>query len=336
MGMRQLCDFHVLDFPVGRRLVLLEHHQEGTPISIGENSDRRISLHPFRRIAVWTAAMRFSVLTMLVLLNALAVCAHAEAKNDPKVDEARRAQRLTNMRRSAAQFTIYAGDDREHPLKLVENPVMRWANPENTAKDGTVFLWTRRGRPLAMLQLFTYDDEHFSHEWQSLDRGPLTAARGQDVEWSPEEPGVEFTPLTDVEEPGTTAAARLRQMKALAGRFSSTHVGFTENQTPVELRLLPQPLYRYAPDPETPALVDGALFAFVQGTDPQSLLILEARRDGTKTGWHFAFARMASGAVAARYQEREVFSVPKYDFQRRNPRKPYYLLASQPVPEEND
>jgi hypothetical protein len=143
-------------------------------------------------------------------------------------------------------------------------------------------------------------------------------------------------PLTDVEEMGATAAVRLRQMKAIAARFSSTHVGFTENQTPVELRLLPQPLYRYEPDAEDPALVDGALFAFVQGTDPQSLLILEARRHGAKAGWQFAFARMASGAVVARYQDRDVFSVPKYDFQRRDPRKPYYLLASQPVPKEND
>jgi hypothetical protein len=104
----------------------------------------------------------------------------------------------------------------------------------------------------------------------------------------------------------------------------------------VELRLLPQPLFRYEPDREVPDLVDGALFAFVQGTDPQSLLILEARRDGTKVGWHFAFARLASGAVAARYHQREVFSVPKYDFQRRDPRMPYYLLANQPVPENDD
>ena len=277
--------------------------------------------------------MRFSLLTKLVLLNALAVCAHTEARSELKVDEARRARRLTNMRKSAAQLKIYSGDDREHPMQLLDKPVLRWANPENTAKDGTVFLWTRRGRPLAMLQLFTYDDEHFSHEWQSLDRGPLTATRGQEVEWSPEEPGVEFTALTDVEPPAAIAAARLRQMKILAARFTSTHVGFTENQTPVELRLLPQPLYRYEPDRETPDLVDGALFAFVQGTDPQSLLILEARRDGEKIGWHFAFARMASGAVAARYQGREVFSVPKYDFQRRDPRRPYYLLANQPAPE---
>src|SRR5262249_16389862 len=109
-----------------------------------------------------------------------------------------------------------------------------------------------------------------------------------------------------------------------------------ENQTPVELRLLPQPLYRYEPDRETPDLVDGALFGFVQGTDPQSLLILEARRDGERIGWKFAFPRMASGAGAARYQRREIFSVPKYAFQRRDPRKPYYLLASQPVPENDE
>ena len=116
-----------------------------------------------------------------------------------------------------------------------------------------------------------------------------------------------------------------------AGKFSSTYVGFAENQTPLELRLLPQPLFRYETGND-PELIDGALFAFVQGTDPQSLLLLEARDDAKTARWYFAFARMASGAVTAHYQDREVFSVPKYDFQR-NPTKPFLLLPMQIVEE---
>jgi hypothetical protein len=49
---------------------------------------------------------------------------------------------------------------------------------------------------------------------------------------------------------------------------------------PWELRLLPKPLYRYAS--RSQKVLDGALFAYVwtRGTDPEWLLLLEARDDG--------------------------------------------------------
>lgn len=103
-----------------------------------------------------------------------------------------------------------------------------------------------------------------------------------------------------------------------------------EDEPPVELRLLPRPLFRYEAD-EAEGIVDGGLFAFVQGTDPQSLLVIEARTDRGTASWHFAFARLASGAVAGRLDDREVFSVAKYDF-KRDPRQPFLLLGKQSVP----
>jgi hypothetical protein len=193
-----------------------------------------------------------------------------------------------------------------------------------------VFLWTDRGRPQAILQLFAYDDDHFSHEWQSLSEGLLAAERADQLVWGPEAAGITFRELPDSDSPAATPGARLRQMKALAARFSATFTGFAQSPTPVELRLLTQPLWRYE-TADDPPRADGALFAFAQGTDPQALLLLEARAVGAKQTWHFAITRMASGAVAVRYQEREVFSVPKYDFSR-DPRRTFLLLPMQPVP----
>ncbi|MBI3864473.1 MAG: hypothetical protein HY290_21535 [Planctomycetia bacterium] len=247
-------------------------------------------------------------------------------------DEAGHARRASAMQRSAAQFTIRLRDESERPLKLVTKPIQRWANPENAAKDGTIYLWTDRGRPAVALGLFTYDDDHFSHEWQSLTASSLTASHAAGTEWTTSEPGISFEKLEKVDPPAAAPAARLRQMKALAGRFTATYVGFSENQNPLELRLLPQPLYRYESS-EIPELVDGGIFAFVQGTDPQLLLIVEAWKAASGEHWQFACARSASGAVAAKYEGREVFSVPKYDFQH-DPRKPFLLLPRQPAPEE--
>jgi hypothetical protein len=53
-------------------------------------------------------------------------------------------------------------------------------------------------------------------------------------------------------------------------------------------RLLAKPLLSYHERPER----DGAIFAFVQDTDPEVLLILENRAHGDGTRWEFAIAPM--------------------------------------------
>jgi len=268
----------------------------------------------------------------VALLFACLACCTASRAGEPRTnpDEVDRARRLESMKLSATQYTIRLRDGREDPLKLVDTLVLRWSNPENAATDGTIFLWTHRGRPAVALGLFTYDNEKFSHECQSLTTSPLSAANASGVVWSPSAPGIHFSQIENAEAPAATSARRLRQMKDLAARFNATFVGFAENQNPIELRLLTKPLYRYGTD-DDPMVVDGGLFAYVQGTDPQLLLLLEARK-GAEMGWHFAFARAASGEVTASYEGRDVFSVPKYDF-RADPKGPFLILRQQPVPE---
>ena len=66
-------------------------------------------------------------------------------------------------------------------------------------------------------------------------------------------------------------------MRDLAREFSGTTQDLEEHRW--ELRLLPQPLYRY--ESTDPDVLDGAVFAFVTsaGTDPEAILVLEARKD---------------------------------------------------------
>jgi len=67
-----------------------------------------------------------------------------------------------------------------------------------------------------------------------------------------------------------------------------------------ELRLLPKPLYRYelkGVKDADPSLQDGAMFAFVMGTDPEVILLLEVMGRDDKVTWKYAFAR-ATGTVA--------------------------------------
>src|SRR5262249_37749952 len=75
-----------------------------------------------------------------------------------------------------------------------------------------------------------------------------------------------------------------------------------------QLRLLPQPLLRY--EPGVKDIVDGALFAFSLGTDPEAILVLEAHQAGVKTEWEYAFARFHFIDIKAAYKGREVWHVP--------------------------
>ena len=142
------------------------------------------------------------------------------------------------------------------------------------------------------------------HEFGSLSRENTIVVREKTrVVWSPGKAGVEFRDLPGAPAPAEDRAARLRQMKSLAGRFAArltpAKIG---DGNPEVLRLLPSPLYRYdlKDAKETnPNLRDGGMFAFVMGTDPEVILLLEnVERDG-KAVWQYACARATAYAVEA-------------------------------------
>jgi hypothetical protein len=75
---------------------------------------------------------------------------------------------------------------------------------------------------------------------------------------------------------------------------------------------LPKPLYHAQPgkvhNPES-EWIDTGVFGFVQGTDPEAILLLETvRRDGRPL-WQYAFARATAGGLEARLDKAVVWSV---------------------------
>ena len=88
-----------------------------------------------------------------------------------------------------------------------------------------------------------------------------------------------------------------------------------------ELRLLPQPLYRY--ESTDPDVLDGALFTFVTsaGTDPEALLLIEARKPSPTDSpiWHYAPARFTDLQLSVRHKGNEVFTAPLIPFNSPDP-----------------
>ena len=96
-----------------------------------------------------------------------------------------------------------------------------------------------------------------------------------------------------------------------------------------------QPIYRYECDERD--LLDGALFAFVQGTNSEALLMLEAvptGSDGKDFEWDFAFARRTSGWLEARYGDQVIWKAEKNP-EWRDPTLAYFQMSHR-LPTPND
>jgi hypothetical protein len=109
-------------------------------------------------------------------------------------------------------------------------------------------------------------------------------------------------------------------MKRAAERFTARlQDERTGDDVPKVLRPLATPLYRY---PTRGAVLDGALFAFVVGTDPELLLLIEAQDDR----WRYAVARMNRDALQVALDEQAVETYEHLDDEMFDARQPYYLM----------
>ena len=195
-------------------------------------------------------------------------------------------------------------------LELKKEPVFEWVNPDRSNQQGAVFLWLREGRPAALACIFSHPHEKLPgrqvmHELHALDTEKLLVKRDEYNQWRPEA-GLVRKELPDAGVPAETAAARLLQMRRLAQEFTGFSVDRDAKRW--ELRLLPTPLFRY-PTAKT-GVVDGALFALVStaGTDPEVLLLLEAKTIDGKMRWEFALGQFSDWELRVQRKDKEVFS----------------------------
>jgi len=228
----------------------------------------------------------------------------------------------------AAEYSLSTSTDPSRNLVLRPESLLRWSNPVSDRQaQGEVFLWTDAGCPRAIVAIYQLTNAagvKEQHEFCSLALGALTAKGVNGDAWSPVNAGVVFKPIPNAEPPGNTPRARLRQMKSLAERFTAEKI--TRDNVQRQLRLLPQPIFRY--ETTNPDVLDGGLFAFVEGTDPELLLLIEAQSDGANATWHYAAARMNSVDLRLSCDQQPAWQAPLLSWQETldRPDKPYTVL----------
>jgi len=175
------------------------------------------------------------------------------------------------------------------PFELQPTPVLKWTNPVTGSIRGRVFVWTVTGRPEVIASIYEFGDRPgISVEAHSLSTGFITVTRDDGATWAPQSPGVTLQNLDRAPVPAQTPPQRLIQMRSTARRFTVERTD--ADGTRRSLRLMRQPLYRYAVSDNE--LVDGTVFCFVQGTNPDVILLLEARGQGDERVWQYGLARM--------------------------------------------
>ncbi len=220
------------------------------------------------------------------------------------------AQQRKRLDEAAREFQLTVERD-QNVIDLSPIPALRWDSNQRGTLSGVTTLFIGAGRPEAVCCTYTFDNK-VTHEFTSLARGKLQARFGGATVWEPTESGVRFQPIPEADVPAKNPAGRLRQMRVLSNRFESKLLGWgAANPIREELRLLPRPIYRYEKLPAG-AILDGAVFAFVTGVDPETLLLIEAVASEGQSRWEYSFARRTSGELEGRLDKMLVWTAAAF------------------------
>jgi hypothetical protein len=250
----------------------------------------------------------FGVFFALVVGYSLSVPnASAQAKKegaeDPAEKEELKQTRQRMLDRWSKMRALVRVADKEQEVDRRKDPIFSYAEPtRETGGVGTMWVWGTSGRPVALLaQGKAHERPIWGFELVALTEG-VSVVMHDGWRWSPKS-AVKVVPFPDAPPPADSAVRRLSQMKGLVEQFS---VSEQYNNESFELRLLPRPIYRYQDDEE--GLIDGALFNFAHGTNPEALALIECRKESSGPVWSYGFLPLAGAAVTAKLDGKQVWS----------------------------
>ena len=228
-------------------------------------------------------------------------------------------------------------------VKLRAEPLLRWSDPvRHLFSDASLWAWGETGRPLAILSLECTGDEgsgrlmgariHIARArlfelsrrtWDQRDGRQVWSAPECQLHLGPAKPGITFREIPGAAPPAQTPRLRLAQMRDLIKRFAATeHV----TRQPDLLRLMPHPIDRYA-DPAKEQ-VDGAIFVFAHGTNPEAMVLIEAQGPSPeKATWRFAVARMTVAPFEVTFDRKAVWSEAYHLDAKNRPTAPYFHIS---------
>jgi hypothetical protein len=246
--------------------------------------------------------MKFCWPTIALLVCSLLLTpatANDDETQPSKADE-QAARRLEIMRRAIQDLQIRSTEI-ESDLTFSTRPLLRYNDESRQTGggikgilDATVWRLGEDGRPKAIvaleIQLVENGSPLLINEFVSLtDRQfALTGVRG--FRWMPHSTELSMIDFDEAPMPANTPRARLAQMRELSRRFTTQEKYRSEK---IGLRLLTQPIDRY--EDAAAGILDGAMFVFANGTNPELGLLLEC----SETQWSYGLFRLTGARLLA-------------------------------------
>jgi hypothetical protein len=235
-----------------------------------------------------------------------------ESQESASPDNANK-QKLAVMRRLAEAIHVTAGEgEASKEAKLIPEPLFRFSDQARLLPDGSVWGWGTAGRPVMMVEFRTYDRTpgEWGYDLTATSDVRFSAEIAGHGRFAPRKSAFQLLSARGIAPPAKTAAARLRQMKQFARSLNASEV-WREQRS--ELRLLPTEVHRYSDAAR--GIIDGAAFIFVVGSNPEAILLVEARQADSGSdasgSWKYGLARMSAAEVTFRLGDAEVWKIPE-------------------------
>jgi hypothetical protein len=208
--------------------------------------------------------------------------------------------------KSLGLFAIQ-GTERQ-PLTMHDKPVMRWVSFNGF--NGDVYVWLREGRPEVVGNIVGFPADGLKEnqrytlaELHAVSTSPIEAAPTGDKQTWKTRSGVALLEIPKTPPPGDTQRERKRQMREISRDFSGWLNHYGEKW---KLRMLDKPLYEYGATSDD--VLGGALFAFVAfRTDPELLLLVEARKSDDGPQWVYYPVRFSQQDLWLRHREVQIW-----------------------------
>ncbi|MGE5191562.1 MAG: hypothetical protein ACM3U2_03615 [Deltaproteobacteria bacterium] len=274
---------------------------------------------PTSRPACWGVFAAIVSLLVGIVTFALrlpGVRADDTADDAEKQEAQARKERYTNWMRTYAEGTrirlpAKKDGDEEQMGELVPNPVFRYSDEERLIPDATLWVWTHDSRPVAF-QKVEGNNYGGGRQWTicfaSLSEGLIDVDWPTGRKYSARKPGVAFNPIPGAGAPADNPRGRTAQLKSLKEQFTGRLNVNEDGTRGAQTRTMAKPIFEYS-HPKT-KLPLGAIFGMTStGTNPDLLLLIEARQDGEgNLRWEYALARMTSASLRVRLEEGEVWA----------------------------
>jgi hypothetical protein len=232
----------------------------------------------------------------------------AACGQEPPAEDAESAWRELYVTEAQSLALFAAEGEDKHPLALEAKPVMRWVSFNGF--NGDVFVWLREGRPEVVGNIVGFpaeglkDNQRYTlAELHSVSAGRIEANPSADGQNWKTAKGIALPAVPKAPKPGASERERKRQTREIARDFGGWLNHYGEKW---KLRMLDKPIFEYGST--APDVLGGGLFAFVAfRTDPELLLLVEARQGKDGPQWVYAPLRFSQQDLWLDHRETQVW-----------------------------